>query len=93
MNPLSTEGFLRRGECGDWPSLLVWEENIGDLMLWSAFMVIPAILLFIAWRRKVDLRPFIWTFILFGTFTLLCGNTHGTGFLMWIWPAWWLDAH
>src|SRR3954465_5578921 len=69
-----TSGFVPRWRCGHWFAELGWVHIISDVLIWLAYLAIPAVLLFFL-RRRRDL-PFPKIIWLFGGFILSCGTTH-----------------
>jgi PAS domain S-box-containing protein len=53
---------------------LVWLHNASDILIWLAYMAIPAVLVHFV-RRRRDI-PFSWMFLMFGLFIVACGFTH-----------------
>src|SRR5262249_5967245 len=71
-----TNGFTPRRECGGFgtaPGVLPLHLG-SDVMIWLAFLAIPAVLVFFAWRRRE--LPFRGLFLMFGAFIVSCGFTH-----------------
>jgi PAS domain S-box-containing protein len=58
---------------------LIWLHNVSDLLIFLAFLFIPAVLIYFARRRKH--LPFPWVFWLFSAFIISCGFTHFMEFL------------
>ncbi len=80
--------FPARWVCGaGWQESpwLGWLHILSDLGIWSAYLAIPCVLAFFAFRRK-DL-PFRSIFLLFVAFILACGTTHLMEALIFWWPA------
>ncbi|MBX9653543.1 response regulator [bacterium] len=74
LNPLDTDGFVPRWDCGIWSPELGWLHILSDLATWGAYTAIPiALVYFISRRRDI---PFSGLFWLFGAFILACGTTH-----------------
>lgn len=74
LNPLDTDGFVPRWDCGLWSPELGWLHIISDIATWGAYTAIPiALIYFISRRRDI---PFSGLFWLFGAFILACGTTH-----------------
>lgn len=90
MNPFSTEGFLKRGECGDWPVELLWTMNCSDLVVGMCFLGIALVMAYVLWQRK-DV-PIRWLWMTLAVTTFFCGSTHLVTVAMTWWPAWWIDA-
>src|SRR5207244_2526342 len=53
---------------------LVWLLNVADLLIWTACLAIPAVLVYFVRRRQHP--PFPWVFWMFGLFIVSCGFTH-----------------
>jgi signal transduction histidine kinase len=70
-----TEGFVARRDCGDWLSRpgLVQLHLVSDTLIWLASLAIPAVLLYVTWRRRL---PLPWIFWMFGAFIVSTGCTH-----------------
>jgi PAS domain S-box-containing protein len=69
-----TSGFVPRWRCGHWYEELGWLHIVSDLLIWLAYLAIPAVLVFfIRRRRDMPFPRIIW---LFGAFILACGTTH-----------------
>lgn len=81
MNPefwsklFDSTGFVPRKDCGDWTPGLIWLHNASDFFIWTAYIAIPLVLVFFAWKRRHEL-PFRNMFLLFGLFIVACGTTH-----------------
>jgi signal transduction histidine kinase len=69
-----TADFPARWNCGQWSDFHGWFYIISDLLVWSAYFAIPAILLGYIFKRK-DVR-FHRIYFLFAAFILSCGATH-----------------
>ncbi len=67
-------GFVPRWLCGNWSSELGWTHIASDLAIWSAYTIIPAVLIFLILRRR-DI-PFPRIFWLFAAFIFACGTVH-----------------
>jgi PAS domain S-box-containing protein len=80
-----TSDFPARWQCGNWTAGLGWLHILSDLAVWSAYVAIPLVLGYFAYRRK-DI-PFRGFFVLFGAFILACGTTHLMEALIFYWPA------
>ncbi len=68
--------FIARRDCGgfgDVPGLLPL-HLVSDVLIWLAYLAIPGVLVFFAWRRRA--LPFRGVFLLFGLFIVSCGFTH-----------------
>jgi len=80
-----TSDFMPREQCGHWTADLVWLHRGSDLFTWLAYLSIPVVLVFFAWRRRS--LPFRRFFLLFAAFILACGFSHFVDALMFTWPA------
>jgi two-component sensor histidine kinase len=82
--------FTPRRFCGNWPAELVWLHIGADLLIWLAYLAIPAVLLYFAWRRRdVPVHGIFW---LFGAFILSCGFAHLVEAVMFYEPMYRLSA-
>jgi PAS domain-containing protein len=69
---------------GSWTEFHGWLYIISDLLIWSAYFVIPLLILFYIITKRQKLR-FSGLYILFATFILMCGATYFVDALMfWI---------
>lgn len=80
-----TSDFPPRWKCGSWTEAHGWLHILSDLGVWSAYVAIPCVLMYFAWRKR-DL-PFRGIFWLFGAFILACGTTHLMEALIFWWPV------
>jgi two-component system, sensor histidine kinase len=80
-----TSNFPPRWFCGTWSELQGWVHISADVVIWLAYVAIPAALLHYL-RRRRDV-PFPWLVALFAAFILLCGLTHLLEAAMFWWPA------
>jgi PAS domain S-box-containing protein len=69
-----TSDFTARWNCGNWSYVHGWLHILSDLAIWSAYISIPIIILFML--RKQKNLPYRHVFILFMTLILACGFTH-----------------
>jgi PAS domain S-box-containing protein len=81
-----TSGFTPRRFCGQWSAELIWLHRTSDLLIWLAYLAIPAVLIYFVRRRRQDL-PFRSVFWMFGLFIVSCGFTHFMEVLIFDWPA------
>lgn len=72
--PLDTSGFVPRWQCGHWFAELGWLHIVSDVLIWLAYLAIPAVLVYFL-RKRRDL-PFPKVMWLFGAFIVVCGTTH-----------------
>ena len=82
---VDTSGFPPRWYCGSWSAAHGWLHILSDLGVWSAYLTIPCVLGYFAFRKKE--LPFRNVFWLFGAFILACGTTHLMEALIFWWPA------
>lgn len=80
-----TSDFPARWHCGHWTRGHGWLHIISDLGVWSAYVAIPCVLIYFAWRKRT--LPFRTLFLLFGAFILACGTTHLMEATIFWWPA------
>ncbi|QDU90741.1 Aerobic respiration control sensor protein ArcB [Pirellulimonas nuda] len=77
LNPLDTEGFPPRWECGtawrDEP-WLGWLHIGADLATWGAYTAIPVLIVLALWRSRALPAPRV--LALFAAFILACGTVH-----------------
>ena len=90
MHLFSTEGWPPRWFCGYWTPFIGWLYIISDLLIWSAYISIPILLINLVKNRK-DL-PFMPIFWLFALFIVACGTTHLVDTIMFWWPAYRVSA-
>ena len=69
-----TSSFPARWHCGNWSALHGWVHITSDVLIFGAYLSIPAVLLYFKHRRP-DV-PFPRVFMLFGAFIVACGITH-----------------
>ena len=90
LNPLDTDGFVPRWDCGIWSPELGWLHIASDLATWGAYTAIPiALVYFISQRKDI---PFSRLFWLFGAFILACGTTHLLEAIIFWYPVYRLSA-
>lgn len=83
-NLFNTNGFPPRWHCGQWSSFHGWLYIISDLLIWSAYFVIPIIILrYILLKTKIR---FTKLYFLFAAFILACGTTHLLDAIMFWYP-------
>lgn len=80
-----TSGFPPRWQCGSWSDAHGYLHILADLGIWSAYVAIPIVLLYFAYRGTRV--PFRYLFVLFGAFILSCGATHLMEAIIFWWPA------
>ena len=86
-NPLSwlldSDSYMPHGHCYLWQPGVLWLHVVADGLIAASYLAIPAILYYFVKRRRHEI-PYWWMPVLFGSFILLCGTTHGLG----IWTIW-----
>jgi PAS domain S-box-containing protein len=82
---LDTSDFVPRRSCGKWTTALVMLHAWSDVLIWLAYLTIPAVLIYFV-RQRRDL-PFPAVFWMFGAFILSCGFTHLLDVTAFYWPA------
>ena len=80
-----TSDFPPRWRCGSWTPGHGWLHVLSDLGIWSAYLAIPCVLVYLVLRRKdVPFPRVCWLFV---TFILACGTTHLMEAVIFWWPA------
>lgn len=70
----STKGFMPHGMCLLWKPSVLWTLVFSNALIFISYLLIPFALVYVyVKRREFD---FIWLFLLFGSFIVLCGITH-----------------
>ncbi|MBS2033991.1 response regulator [bacterium] len=91
---LDPGGFVPRAICGRWSDWEILLNNVSDLLMALAYVLIPVILVYFT-RRRRDL-PFSWMFLVFGAFIITCGCTHILEIVLFYYPVYhlagWLKA-
>ncbi|MAR56677.1 MAG: hypothetical protein CMM93_05790 [Rickettsiales bacterium] len=85
----NTQEFMPHGYCFLWFPHILWLHIIGDSIIAAAYFSIPAVLLYLTWRRHV---PFRWLFIMFAIFITLCGVTHVLGMITLWYPIYYFEG-
>jgi len=67
------EDFRSAWQCGDWTDFHGWLYIVSDLLVWSAYFVIPLLILAYALKKGSGIR-FNGLYFLFAVFILLCGS-------------------
>lgn len=70
----STQGFMPHGMCLLWTPSVLWTLVVSNAMIFVSYMAIPLALVYVYWKRQEF--QYIWIFLLFGAFIILCGFTH-----------------
>lgn len=89
-NVLDTADWPPRWHCGKWTSFHGWLFIISDLLIWSAYFAIPAIII-----RYITIKKhqrFIKLYFLFAAFITACGTTHFLDAVSFWYPAYRLNA-
>lgn len=87
----NTEGFPLRWLCGTaWRPFVGWFMIASDLMIFSAYLSIPLLLVYFI-RKKQDMA-FLRIFWLFAAFIFACGVSHLLDAMMFWWPVYRLNA-
>ncbi len=76
---------------GSWTAFHGWLYIISDLLVWSAYFVIPLLILFYIITKRQKLR-FTGLYILFASFILICGATYFVDALMFWIPVYRVSA-
>ncbi len=73
-----------RWKCGYWSDVHGWLYIISELIIWTAYFLIPLIIVNYLYKRRSTIK-FQRVYFLFASFILLCGSTHFLDALMfWI---------
>jgi signal transduction histidine kinase len=80
-----------RWKCGYWSDFHGWLYIISELMVWTAYFLIPLIIINYFMKRRATIQ-FRRVYILFATFILLCGSTHFIDALMFWVPMYRFNA-
>ena len=88
MNPFTTEGFVPRAECGDWPPWLLWTHVLSETVIGVALLVLGLVILAVSSRRKATR----YLYVLFSMICFGCAATHTLGAAIFWWPAYYLDG-
>lgn len=76
---------------GNWTSFHGWFYIISDLLVWSAYFVIPLLILFYVVKKRRPLK-FNSLYFLFASFILICGATYFVDALMFWLPIYRFSA-
>ena len=74
-DPVTAFASRWEGACGGWSRVLVIEDTIGKLLIWWAYSAIAVTI----WRlhpRMEDVWQSRFTFLVVGTFIIMCGGGH-----------------
>jgi two-component system, chemotaxis family, sensor kinase Cph1 len=87
----STSEWPARWRCGYWSDFHGWLYIISELMIWTAYFLIPLIIINYINRKKAALK-FNKAYVYFAAFILLCGSTHFLDAMMFWVPMYRLNA-
>ncbi|GAA4334721.1 sensor histidine kinase [Flaviaesturariibacter amylovorans] len=87
----STSEWPPRWNCGYWSELHGWIYIISELLIWTAYFLIPLIILNYLTNKKATLK-YNRAYLYFAAFILLCGATHFLDALMFWIPMYRLNA-
>lgn len=71
----STSEWPPRWKCGYWSDFHGWMYILSDLLIWTSYFLIPAVILRYFLKKQNQIR-FRKVYLLFAGFILLCGLTH-----------------
>lgn len=80
-----TSDFPPRWRCGNWSSGHGWLHIVSDVLVFGAYLALPAIIAYFARSRRDLLFPRV--FWLFCAFIFACGTTHLMEAIIFWWPA------
>lgn len=87
----STSEWPARWNCGYWSDFHGYLYIISDLLIWTAYFLIPLIIINYFSKKKTSLK-FNKAYILFAAFILLCGTTHFLDAVMFYIPMYRFNA-
>ncbi|TDH23357.1 two-component sensor histidine kinase [Segetibacter sp. 3557_3] len=87
----STSEWPPRWKCGYWSDFHGSLYIVSELLIWTAYFLIPLIILNYLSRKKASLK-FNRAYVYFAAFILLCGSTHFLDALMFWVPMYRLNA-
>ncbi len=90
-NLFEYKDFRSFWESGSWTSFHGWFYIISDLLVWSAYFIIPVLILFYIVKKRKPLG-FNSLYLLFASFILLCGATYFVDALMFWVPLYRVSA-
>lgn len=88
----NTDQFVPRRVCGNWTDELIWLHNFSDLVIFAAYITIPVCLLYLSYKKNIQVQPVKRIIWLFAFFIIGCGTTHLMGFIVFTYPAYYLDG-
>lgn len=88
---LDTSDFPARWHCGEWSDFHGWLYIIANLLIWSAYFMIPLFIIKYVFKQKEKAR-FNKIYILFASFIVACGSAHFIdAYIFWV-PVYRLNA-
>ncbi|HEU4472674.1 MAG TPA: ATP-binding protein [Flavisolibacter sp.] len=87
----STSEWPPRWKCGYWSNFHGWLYIISELMIWTAYFLIPLIILNYLSKKKAALK-FNRAYAYFAAFIVLCGSTHFLDAMMFWVPMYRLNS-
>jgi signal transduction histidine kinase len=87
----ATDKWPARWKCGEWSDFHGWVYILSELMIWTAYFLMPVIILKYFSNKKAVIK-FQKVYVLFASFILLCGSTHFLDALMFWVPMYRLNA-
>ena len=85
LNLFNTNGFISRGDCGDWSPALLLVYNANDIGTFLAYLIISIVFVRKIRTRHEQMYNFLFWF--FGAFIVSCGVGHlGAATMTW-WPG------
>ena len=87
----STSEWPPRWKCGYWSDFHGWLYIISELMVWTAYFLIPLIIINYVYKKHTGIK-FKKVYFLFASFILLCGSTHFFDALMFWVPMYRFNA-
>lgn len=87
----ATNKWPARWHCGEWSDFLGWMYIVSELMIWTAYFLMPVLILNYISTKKATVK-FQKVYVLFAAFILLCGSTHFLDAMMFWIPMYRLNA-
>src|SRR5688500_13756655 len=87
----STSEWPPRWICGYWYDFHGWLYIISELMVWTAYFLIPLLIINYVYKKQTGIK-FKKVYFLFASFILLCGSTHFFDALMFWVPMYRFNA-
>jgi signal transduction histidine kinase/ABC-type transport system involved in multi-copper enzyme maturation permease subunit len=70
----SIKGFMPHGMCLLWTPSILWTLVVSNALITLSYILIPLALVYVYVKRNEF--DYVWIFLLFGAFIILCGITH-----------------